>query len=400
MAGQDSALAYSFADILAPITPEAFFADHYGKQWLYIPGEARKFPDVLNWATLAELLNKSGIWTSTTLGLVLDRKGVPILDYCYPTKTPDGKDIFRPDGARVMGLLRKGASLVANEIDSFTPGLTALAAVLEATLSAKIQANLYCSWEAHQAFDSHFDTHDVYAIQLEGEKLWHIYEGCLDNPISHPAFNDMSQAQHEEQKGRLEAEIVMRPGDVMYLPRGHYHDAIAVTGDSMHVTFGATAVIGLDFLNALMDAAGDDPLFRADCPRPAEGRQRLASFLEALAERAAAIGQDAGFAETMSALQAGYYYPRGGYDLPVELEGQGYSVRDGFELVWDGGNAVLNGPRGSLPVPNGLGQAVEWIVAQERFTADEFGQATETLEPSVREKLLGDLVNMKVLDQS
>jgi len=400
MTGQDDGLAFSFADILAPITPEAFFADHYGKQWLYIPGDARKFPDVLNWGSLTELLNKSGIWTSTTLGLVLDRKGVPILDYCYPTKTPDGKDIFRPDGARVMGLLRKGASLVANEIDSFTPGLAALAKVLEETLSAKVQANLYCSWQAHQAFDSHFDTHDVYAIQLEGEKLWHIYEGCLDNPISHPAFNDMPQPQHEQQKGRLEAEIVMRPGDVMYLPRGHYHDAIAVTGDSMHVTFGATAVIGLDLLNALLDAAADDPLFRADCPRPAEGRQRMAAHLDALAARAAELGQDTGFAETMSALQAAFYYPRGGYDLPVQLELLGYSVRPGFELVWDGEDVTLNGPRGSLPVPKGLGQAVGWIVGQERFTADAFADAVGSLEPSVRDKLLADLVNMKVLDQT
>jgi len=400
MAVQDEASTFSFADMLAPITPETFFADHYGQQWLYIPGDARKFPDVLNWSSLTALLNKSGIWTSTNLGLVLDRKGVPILDYCYPTKTPDGVDIFRPDGARVMGLLRKGASLVANEIDSFTPGLSALASVLEETLSAKVQANLYCSWQAHQAFDSHFDTHDVYAIQLEGEKLWHIYEGCLDNPISHPAFNDMPQSQHEQQKGRLEAEIVMRPGDVMYLPRGHYHDAIAVTGDSMHVTFGATAVIGLDFLNTLMEAAADDPLFRADCPRPAEGRQRMAAHLEALAERAAEIGQSAPFAETMTALRAGFYYPRGGYDLPVQLEKQSFNVRPGFELVWDGEKAVLNGPRGSLPVPEGLGQAVEWIVRQERFTADEFAGSAEALEPAVRDKLLGDLVTMKVLDQT
>ncbi len=400
MADSMDPTGFRFADILAPMTPETFFAEHYGKKWVHIPGGAEKFRGVLNWDILTELLNMSGVWTSASLGLVLDRKGVPILDYCYPSKTSDGKDVYRPDGARVMGLLRKGASLVANDIDSFTPGLSSMANSLEETLSAKIQANLYCSWQQHQAFDSHLDTHDVYALQLEGEKLWHVYEGCVDSPIAHPAFSDMSQAQIDKLKGKLAAELVMRPGDLIYLPRGQYHDALAVTGHSMHVTFGATSVIGLDYLNALFDMAVDSPLFRAQCPRPAEGRQRLAAHLEALAAEAGRLSLDPRFVDAMARFQAGFRYPRGGYDLPIELEGQGYAMRPGFELVWDGDTAVLNGPRGSLPVPPGLGEAVEWIVRRERFTAEGFAGAADFMEPAAREKLLGDLVNMKVLDQT
>lgn len=399
MAMQTEAAGFSFADILAPITPETFFAENCGQQWVHIPGDADKFPDVLNWDSLTELLNKSGVWSSATLGLVQDRKGVPILDYCYSTKTPDGQDVYRPDGPRVMGHLRKGASLVANDIDSLTPGLTALATVLEQTLSAKVQANLYCSWKEHQAFDSHFDTHDVYAIQLEGEKLWHIYEGCLDNPIAHSHFHDMTPDQHEEMKGRLEAELIMRPGDVIYLPRGHYHDAIAVTGNSMHVTFGAVALIGLDYLNALLPAATSDPLFRADCPRPAEGRQRLAAYLAELAERASDIGASDAFAGEMAAWQRSFLYPRGGFDLPVELEQEDFRVRAGFDLVWKNGQALLSGPRGALPVPAGLEEAVAWVVGHERFTRSDFAEAAPAMDPAARSKLLGDLVNMKVLEQ-
>ena len=55
----------------------------------------------------------------------------------------------------------------------------------------------------------------------------------------------------------------MRPGDVLYLPRGWYHDALATEGASLHVTFSVTPLYGRILFSLLENAAMQDPAFRA-----------------------------------------------------------------------------------------------------------------------------------------
>ena len=296
-----------------------------------------------------------------------------------------------------MSHLRKGASLVANDIDSFTPGLTALATVLEKTLSAKVQANLYCSWKEHQAFD-HFDTHDVYAIQLEGEKLAYLrgLPGQPDRALALPRHdqgpargNEGPPGGRDNHASRRRDLSAARPLSRRDRGDGELHARdLRCRGLDWH---------GLSKCAAFV--ATSDPLFRADCPRPAEGRQSLAAYLAELAERASDLGASDAFAGEFAAWQAGFLYPRGGFDLPVELEDQDFQVRAGFELVWKNEQALLTGPRGALPVPAGLEEAVGWIVGCERFTRADFAEAAPQMDPAERSKLLGDLVNMKVLEQ-
>ena len=47
-------------------------------------------------------------------------------------------------------------------------------------------------------------------------------------------------------KGRVAEEILMRPGDLLYLPRGQFHDALASTDASIHVTLSCAEPNGLD----------------------------------------------------------------------------------------------------------------------------------------------------------
>ncbi len=58
----------------------------------------------------------------------------------------------------------------------------------------------------------------------------------------------------------------MRPGDVLYLPRGWYHDALAVDGPSLHVTLSVTPLYGRILFRLLEPAAMQDPAFRAWLP--------------------------------------------------------------------------------------------------------------------------------------
>ncbi len=114
----------SFADILTPVTPEEFFAAYYGKKVLHVPGTADKFASVMSWARLNDILNLTGIWSGASLQLILDRETVPPHEYCRPAADRStGAEVLQPDPARVTELIRRGASVVANDIDSLNPGL-------------------------------------------------------------------------------------------------------------------------------------------------------------------------------------------------------------------------------------------------------------------------------------
>ena len=391
------AIDLSFNDILAPIGAEVFFAEYFDRKPLHIPGAGKKFSSLMNWERLNSLLNLTAVWTPASLQLVLNGEMVPPGQYCRPSVGTDGKPQLRPDAEAVTRLLKQGASLVANDIDTLTPELAAVADALEAALNGKAQTNLYCSWREHRAFNSHFDTHDVYAIHTLGEKVWHIYEGRLDNPIAHPGFKNFGHEYHEQHKGRVVAEITMRPGDLLYIPRGQYHDALASSDGSIHVSFGLTAVIGLDVLTLLYDQAIADSLFRANLPRPGDGAA-VADHLGKLGDRLSEIARQPETQEGVAEFRRDFRYRRGGFALPVVPAAAAYVVAvDDLNMKRSGAGWVLTSKKGTVPIPSDFEQHVRWVIARKKFSSVEFGVAFPDTTSAGRESLLTDLSAMKVI---
>lgn len=388
----------TFEEILAPLGTDRFFAEHYDRKASHIAGGAEKFSRVMSWGTLTDLLNMTAIWSSASLQLVLDRSVVPPVQYCRAARNRDGREVLQPDAEKVMALLRSGASLVANDIDTLTPALAGFAAALEHALDAKVQANLYCSWRERQAFDSHFDTHDVYAVHIAGEKLWRLYETRADRPIAHPRFKSFGQDWHDSSKGAVAQEVLMRPGDLLYIPRGQYHDALALSDGTIHIAFGVTHVIGIELLDLLANMAVEDSTFRSNMPRSADGKAAVAGWLADLAERLEGFARSDATLEAMRAHQAQYRYPRGGFDLPVEREQRRFRVIASDLKVLRGDQGwMLAGRKGAAPIPPGMEGPVEWIVGRSAFSESELAGAFPGLAQTVREDLLKALTRMKVV---
>ena len=390
-----------FADILSPVTLEEFFAEYYDTKPLLVRGRRDKAAGVMSWDRLNTLLGMTAIWSSATLQLTIDNDILAPARYCRPAIDRSGNQALQPDARRVLSLLRQGASLVANDIDTLTPGLTATARALEEATGGKAQANLYCSWRQRQAFAVHFDTHDVHAIHCEGEKVWRIYQGRLDNPIAHPRFKTLAQDYHDKEKGELLMEVTLKPGDYLYLPRGQYHEALASTSASLHVTFGVTAVIGLDFVTSLFERAVDDSLFRANAPRPDSGDNgAVEAYLAKLAGRLAEIAADPEAVDWFKTFQRGFRYPRDEYGLPGSVTSpRRYRVRAaGVELVRHGEGWALRGSKGSVAVPGEMREMVAWILPLQGFSRGELSVAFAGLREDLLDRLLADLVAMKLVE--
>lgn len=393
----------SFADIIDPVTEEEFFGTYHDRQFLHIPApDPDKFADVMSWDIFTNMLNMTSIWSPASLGVCLDTKMIPAEQYCRPAVDRNHQHGLQPDAEKVKSWLRRGASLVANDIDTLWPGTAAAADALEQRLGAKSQSNLYCSWHQHQAFDTHFDTHEVFALHCTGEKVWRIFEGRLDQPIANDVFKSLGQEYHDEHRGAVAAEITLRPGDLLYIPRGQYHDALASSDGTIHLAFGLTHIIGVDVLTLLFEQALSDPLFRTNIPLPEAGPGEQRRWLKEIAGRLGEIAKSETLEQTIAAYRESFNYHRGGFDLPADALDQQADERfavivRSLEVLNTEGKFVLQSAKGAVPIPDELADPISWIIARGNFSFVELATEFPDLSDEVRDKLVSSLAAMKAI---
>ncbi|MCK8783168.1 cupin domain-containing protein [Roseomonas sp. NAR14] len=382
--------------LLAPVTAERFLAEHYDRQPLHVRGTPEKFAQVLSWRGINRLLDMTHAWSGHSLKLVMDGTPVPPEQYCARAAGRDtGAQGMQPEARLVQEWIGRGASLVLNDVDSLTPGLAAVSDALEAAGLGKAAANVYISWKEHKAFPAHFDTHDVWAVQVEGEKTWNIWEGRAEWPIPHPVFRSLGQAHHEQAKGKLREVVRMRPGDLLYLPRGWYHDALAEGAASVHVAYGVNAPLGMDVLNILVERALYDTLFRQPLPRQdgsAAARFALTSRAGQIGQRLAELARDPKVMEVLERFVGDYRFRRGGYDLlaarglgaAAAMPGPGGAEGDapvfrviagGARPVRRGAEFVLKTQSGALPLSPAEAEAAGWLLSRPDVAEPELRAA-------------------------
>ena len=379
--------------LLAPLPVEQFFAEYHDKQPLHLKGDAAKFASVLSWRHINRLLDMTHAWSGRSLLLVLDGKPVPPEQYCARAVGRDANEqLMQPVVERVREWVTKGASVVMNDVDSLTPGLASVSHAIESAGLGKAQANVYISWQSHKAFPAHYDTHEVWAVQVEGEKTWNIWEGRADWPIGHPIFRSQDQAHHEQHKGKLRAKILMKPGDLLYLPRGWYHDALAEAPASVHVAYGAHAPNGMDVMNILMERVLYETVFRQPLPRQdgsAAAKFALTQRAGQLGARMAELARDPKVMEVLERFVADYRFQRGGNDLlawrgmaPPSSGADDTAEGGAFRVIAGGARPVRRGSDWVLKLASGTvaltpveAEAAQWLLARPDVTEAELRQA-------------------------
>ena len=375
------------AALLAPVTPEQFFAEYYDKQPLHVKGGAAKFASVLSWRQINRLLDMTHMWSSHSLKMYEDGVAVPPEQYCVGATSRDNASVMQPVSSKVAEWMKKGASLVLNDIDSLTPGLNSVSRALEGAGLGKAQANAYISWQSHKAFPSHYDTHDVWAVQVEGEKTWNVWEGRAEWPISHPIFRGEGQAHHDQAKGRLREKVLLKAGDLLYLPRGWYHDALAEAPSSVHIAYGVHAALGMDVMNILLERVLYEPVFRQPLPRQdgtAAAKFALTQRVGQLGARLAELVKDPGVINVIEGYVHNHRFNRGDNDLlgwrglaaPAAAGGgeEGASFRPvaaGAKPVRRGAEWVLKGAGAPLPLTPPEADAAGWLLGRPDVTEAE-----------------------------
>lgn len=182
--------------------------------------------------------------------------------------------------------LAEGASLVVDAIDQLHPPIGALAQELEGWLRTHVQVNAYASWTSTEGFGTHWDDHDVVVVQVAGAKRWRLFGATRTAPM----YRDV--AEPEKPPEAPVADLVLQPGDVLYLPRGWWHAVTADQGtESLHLTCGLGTHTGADLIRWLSDELRASELVRTDLPVHRSGTEQ-ADFLAGLAKEVMAALED------------------------------------------------------------------------------------------------------------
>jgi hypothetical protein len=88
------------------------------------------------------------------------------------------------------------------------------------------------------------------------------------------------------------ADFLLNDGDVLYLPRGHWHDVSAIGAESLHLTIGFNRATGVDLVAWLADQLRSEELFRDDLPRFADADSRAARSAALRDRIVALLGDD------------------------------------------------------------------------------------------------------------
>jgi hypothetical protein len=274
--------------LLAPLALGFFFQEYWNRRALYLPGEPGKFEGLFGRAAFDTAVHRcSQLKINYT-----DERGWPAERKITPAEIPDllasGKTIC-------AGNVNRGDSVLTNFLAGFKK---------QFLLAGGFYFNAYLSPDG-AGFGLHLDNHPVWILQIEGQKRWRFSETPglpqVVTNVSFPRDRDalkLPWATVARPAPESLREETLSPGDLLYLPKGSWHQAEAV-GGSLGLTLAQTGVAGIDILQyALGPLLGGLPYrdllpgFWSGSPQTeneSELEPRFAELLEAIRSAVAGI---------------------------------------------------------------------------------------------------------------
>lgn len=248
------------AQLLAPLASDVFFRDYWEQRYCLVTrGDPSHYETLLTRRDLDALLYQ---YRQAAGAAALGGRVTLV-------KNSENSALRQPTPTTELGLLdinalydayRRGFTVIIDQAQTRWPPIAALCQDLEARLHFGVQANVYVTPRGAQGFAPHFDTHDVFVLQLSGSKKWRIYEDGDALPMA-------DSHGHPSHLGAPSAEFVLQQGGLLYIPRGVVHEAMTTDDSSVHLTLGIHVWRWADLLReAVLSVADSDLRLRKSLP--------------------------------------------------------------------------------------------------------------------------------------
>ena len=238
-----------------------FLDHHWTTAPLHRPGaDASAFADLFSLDDVDRFVASSSP-RLPTFRLVRDGKPLDPARYTRTARVGGQSVSGMGDPGRIFEEFRGGATIVFQGLHRSCPPLTRFCRALELELSHAVQANAYVTPAGSRGLGVHYDTHDVFVLQLAGSKAWSIHEPVLPDPLPSQPWKGMAG-----DAGEPILSVELQAGDCLYVPRGFLHSARAQEDLSAHLTIGIVTTTWYDVVRELMAGVAEEPAFRRPLP--------------------------------------------------------------------------------------------------------------------------------------
>ena len=372
-----------------------FFSENFGVNYLYKPKFVDDFKQIMSLDILDTMLSKTNIWHSKNFLMMLDQKKLSYADYSSINLETTGNN-YRPDVNKVENLVARGASIILNEIEKYNKSLLNVADELQKLTNGRCQGNLYFSMASHQAFGPHFDLHDVFAIHFEGEKVWNIYENIEKNPINHPTFN-LSSEDRRKRAGKIIDRVTLRPGDLLYIPRGQYHDALASKNGAIHIAFGLSYFKPIDIISSLWEKFIINDFMREDIGMNVS-EEEVKKLLHKLSdEMNSIINSDEAMHEVTKNINQWPYQMKHFSLKNLLSKGHFYAIDKSVKFEKSNNKPCLKSPKGMVEIPQKFSPLIEYIMQQETINEKNLKIQFEHISDVIIAECIESLKQMRVI---
>lgn len=226
------------------------------------------FDDLFSEAAVDELVSRRGVRTPF---IRMAREGSVLAASAFTSSGGLGAEVGdQVDSAKVLHELAGGSTIVLQGLHRLWPPLIDFTTDLVRDLGHPAQVNAYITPSSSRGFDPHYDVHDVFVLQIAGEKHWTIHAPVHEHPTRDQPWSEHRAAVEARAAEEPTIDAVLKPGDALYLPRGWIHSAQALGGTSVHLTIGMPSYTRRDVLDALVARLRDDPSLRTPLPLGAD----------------------------------------------------------------------------------------------------------------------------------
>lgn len=146
--------------------------------------------------------------------------------------------------------LRNGATLVRNSIIN-EPFVDQISKQIACFSEARTLTGGYAAFSSKSSYKSHWDTRDVYAVQLLGRKRWILRKPNFEFPLYMQQTKNFKNIKEPEE---IYMDVVLEAGDILYIPRGWWHDPLPLDEETFHLAVATFAPTGFEYMRWLQNS--------------------------------------------------------------------------------------------------------------------------------------------------
>ena len=189
---------------------QEFFNEFFEKKPLLIK-DAISYGELLSWEKINEVLPRCNIISEDAIKLMY--KGQKLGKKNYIEEYNDlGTIRYKFHEENLYSFLRDGATLVANGIVN-EPSIDKFSSEVSRFTGCHTFSSLYIAFNTQSSFKSHWDSRDIFALQMQGKKRWIIHAPTFKNPLFMHRSKDIPEYMPDVDNVYM--DVVLEAGDIL-----------------------------------------------------------------------------------------------------------------------------------------------------------------------------------------